>query len=139
MAKGMTIGAVARETGVPVRTIRFYESEGVLPAAARTGSGYRMYSESDVRRLRMVRDARLLGLALPDARALVERAFSSDCATFAPELRAVIAARKAEVGCADQAAAVAAAGAGGSWSGTWSTRSARRRRGRRHRSAGSAR
>ena len=52
MAAALTIGAVARETGLPVRTIRFYEAEGVLPAPARTASGYRAYSANDVRRLR---------------------------------------------------------------------------------------
>ena len=96
MAK-LTIGSMARQTGVAIRTIRFYEAEGVLPAAARTKAGYRVYGSGDVRRLHLVRNARLLGLSLPDVRTLVEQAFAADCASFAPELRRLIDARRADV------------------------------------------
>lgn len=97
MSKPLTIGAVAREAGVAVRTIRFYEDEGVLPAPPRTPAGYRQYTAIDVRRLRLARHARLLGLGLGEVRELVERAFASDCSTFAPELSGLIAARRSEV------------------------------------------
>ena len=50
MAANLTIGAVARRTGVPVPTIRFYEAEGVIPAPARTAAGYRLYGTTDIRR-----------------------------------------------------------------------------------------
>ncbi len=96
MDAGLSIGAAALETGLPVRTIRFYEAEGVLPAPSRTASGYRAYSANDVRRLRLIRNARTLGLGLDEIRTLVETAFASDCASFAPQLRALIAAKRIE-------------------------------------------
>ena len=92
-----TIGNVSRDTGVPIRTIRFYESEGVLPAPSRTSSGYRLYSPLDVRRLRLVRNARALGLGLPEIRTLVAQAFASDCRSFAPQLRELITAKRNEI------------------------------------------
>ena len=97
MSDQITIGAVSRDTGVPVRTIRFYEAEGVVPAPARTSAGYRLYSANDVRRLRLVRNARLLGLGLPEIRDLVAQAFASDCVSFAPQLRELIEKQRAEI------------------------------------------
>ena len=52
----MTIGALARATGVPPKTIRYYEQVGVLPA--RSAAGYRQYTPRDVQRLLFIRRAR---------------------------------------------------------------------------------
>ncbi|MEX2246296.1 MAG: MerR family transcriptional regulator [Dehalococcoidia bacterium] len=93
----LTIGAVSRHTGLPVRTIRFYEAEGVIPAVGRGRSGYRLYTPADVRRLLLVKNARVLGLGLPEVRTLVEQAFASDCHSFGPQLRALIDARRTDV------------------------------------------
>ncbi len=93
----LTIGAVARETGISPRTIRFYEAEGALPPPARTTSGYRSYSANDIRRLRLLRQARLLGLSLNEAGLFVAQAFSSDCCSFAPQLIERITTRRAAV------------------------------------------
>jgi MerR family transcriptional regulator, copper efflux regulator len=54
------------ELGVPVRTIRFYEQTGVLPAPERTPAGYRAYTDDAVTRLRFVRTAQTLGLSLAE-------------------------------------------------------------------------
>ncbi len=94
--KPKTIGAVARETGLPVRTIRYYEAEGVLPAPRRDASGYRRYEEVDLRRLHLVDKARSLGLGLPTMRLLVEKS-GSDCSSFVLELARLIAVRRREV------------------------------------------
>ena len=51
-----------------------------------------------MRRLRLIRDARLLGLPLTEIRTLVEQAFASDCATFVPQLTSLIAAQRTEIG-----------------------------------------
>jgi DNA-binding transcriptional MerR regulator len=48
MRKGMSIGEVSRDTGVRIRTIRFYEAGGVVTAPARTGAGYGIYAVNDV-------------------------------------------------------------------------------------------
>lgn len=66
------IGEAAKRTGVKVPTIRFYEQEGLLPAPPRTGSGRRLYSDDDVRRLAFIRHARALGFDLDDIRSLLD-------------------------------------------------------------------
>jgi DNA-binding transcriptional MerR regulator len=93
----LTIGNVARQTGLSTRTIRFYEDEGLVPPPRRGESGYRLYSEADVLRLQLVSRARLLGLDLPAIGNLVDKAFSAECAAFGNELRDVVARQRVEV------------------------------------------
>lgn len=62
----MKIGEVANQVGVNPKTIRFYESIGVLPEPPRTPSGYRNYDDEHVERLRFIRAAQRLGLKLED-------------------------------------------------------------------------
>jgi DNA-binding transcriptional MerR regulator len=61
---GVQIGELARRLGVTTKTIRFYESSAVLPAPARTESGYRTYGQADVERLTFIKTAQRLGLSL---------------------------------------------------------------------------
>lgn len=74
MSKPLTIGALARDSGVNLETIRFYERSGLLPAPQRSPSGYRHYQEQDVRRLRFIRRGRELGFSLEEIRSLLELA-----------------------------------------------------------------
>ena len=60
------IGQVAQEADVSVDTVRFYERRGVLPVPRRRPSGYRMYPESTVERIRMARTLQNLGLTLEE-------------------------------------------------------------------------
>jgi len=70
----MKIGQVATESGVSIDTIRFYERRGVLPAAARTAAGYRVYSDATVERIQLARRMQSLGLTLDEiASALHDR------------------------------------------------------------------
>lgn len=62
----MKIGELARRAEVGIDTVRYYEREGLLPRAKRLGSGYRVYDDQDVRRLRFVRRAKALGFTLPE-------------------------------------------------------------------------
>lgn len=74
--KTYTIGEVARRTGLSVRRLRFYSDEGLLPPAARTGSGYRIYSDADLVRLDLIRALRDAGLGLDAIRAVLARQLS---------------------------------------------------------------
>ena len=57
----MNIGDAANLSGVSAKMIRYYESTGLIPAAGRTGSGYRVYSDTEVQMLRFIRRSRDLG------------------------------------------------------------------------------
>jgi DNA-binding transcriptional MerR regulator len=65
----LTIGELARRTGLTTRTIRFYSDEGLLPPAHRTDAGYRLYDGASLARLELLRTLRELGLGLTDASA----------------------------------------------------------------------
>jgi DNA-binding transcriptional MerR regulator len=92
-----TIGGAARATGLPPRTIRFYEQAGLLPAAARSASGYRLYGAEDLRRLRLVSRARILGLPLTQVKTLADAAFEQSCGSFEQRLEGVIEDRLADI------------------------------------------
>ncbi len=64
MKKSLTIGELSRRTGVPVKTLRFWSDEGLLPPATRSTSGYRLYAEDATIRLDLVRTLREAGLGL---------------------------------------------------------------------------
>ncbi|MGH7309837.1 MAG: MerR family transcriptional regulator [Candidatus Rokuibacteriota bacterium] len=70
MARALTIGQVAKATGVAAKTIRYYEAIGVLPRPSRTASGYRQYDQPALQRLRFIGRARALGLSLQALKAL---------------------------------------------------------------------
>lgn len=62
----MKIGQVARQAGVSVDTVRFYERRGVVPAARRRPSGYREFTESTVERIRTAKALQDMGLTLDE-------------------------------------------------------------------------
>lgn len=63
---GLTIGKLAREAGVGIDTVRFYERSGLLPRAPRTPGGYRLYQLPDADRLRFIRRSKALGFSLEE-------------------------------------------------------------------------
>ncbi len=67
----MQIGTVAEQSGVPTKTIRYYESIGLIRQAHRTGAGYRVYGEHDVQTLRFIQRARGLGFSVQDVAGLL--------------------------------------------------------------------
>lgn len=73
------IGTLAKQAGVPIKTIRYYEDVGLLPKATRTAAGYRLYSPDTVDRLQFIKKAQSLGLRLPDIREILELADRGRC------------------------------------------------------------
>ena len=67
----MRIGELAKATGTKAETIRYYEREGILPAADRTHSNYRDYSNNHLAALTFVRRARQLGFSMAQVRELL--------------------------------------------------------------------
>jgi len=70
---------VAKQAGVPIKTIRYYEEVGLLPKATRTASGYRLYSPDAVDRLQFIKKAQSLGLRLADIKEILELADRGRC------------------------------------------------------------
>src|SRR4051794_16598555 len=92
----MKVSELAHRVGVSPAAVRFYESEGFLPAAARSANGYRDYDEADVCRLRVMTSLRGLGVELAEASRLA-RLCSEGSSAMYPELGIRIDARRAEV------------------------------------------
>jgi DNA-binding transcriptional MerR regulator len=90
MERPLTVGQLARATGVPAKTIRYYEQASVLPVPRRSGAGYRLYSRHDVHRLLFIRRARALGLSLANLKALTAELDSGECLTMRPRLHALV-------------------------------------------------
>lgn len=67
----MRIGELAEASGVPVKTIRYYEDIGVLEPASRTPSGYREFDAATLDRLGFIRSAQAVGLTLGEIRGIV--------------------------------------------------------------------
>ena len=61
---GMKIGVLASRSGLPVKTLRYYEDLGLLPAIGRSEGGYRLFAEESLRRLEFIRRLKTLGLSL---------------------------------------------------------------------------
>ena len=65
------IGELARETGCPAATIRFYEKEGLLERPLRSEGNYRLYGEDELERLRFILHCRRHGMTLAEIRELL--------------------------------------------------------------------
>ena len=67
----LTIGITAKQAGVTIDTIRFYERRGLLPSPTRTANGYRIYTADTIDRLEFVRRAKKLGFTLDEIASLL--------------------------------------------------------------------
>jgi MerR family transcriptional regulator, copper efflux regulator len=63
---GMKIGVLAGRSGLPVKTLRYYEDLGLLPAIGRSEGGYRLFAEESLQRLEFIRRLKTLGLSLEE-------------------------------------------------------------------------
>ena len=62
----MKIGELSRRSDLPVKTLRYYEELGLLPAVGRSPGGYRLFAEESLRRLEFIRRLKSLGLSLEE-------------------------------------------------------------------------
>ncbi len=90
----MNIGEASRLSGLPPKTIRYYEEVGLL-APARAGNGYRDYRERDVHLLRFLQRSRSLGFSIEEARKLL--ALYDDGGRQSADVRAMASGRIAEI------------------------------------------
>lgn len=99
----MNIGEVAKSTGLPTKTIRYYESVGLIDPPARSAGNYRRYDDRHVATLRFIQHARNLGFSVKEVASLValwrdKRRASADVRRLATAHLAEIDARIAELG-----------------------------------------
>nr|AIA15214.1 MerR HTH family regulatory protein [uncultured bacterium] len=73
-----TIGALAKEAGVGVETVRYYQRRGLLPEPARPHGEVRRYGGEDLRRLKFIRSAQAAGFTLKEIGELLELSASDD-------------------------------------------------------------
>lgn len=74
-----TIGQVAKDVGISTKTIRYYEDIHLIKPAKRMDNKYREYGEEDITRLRLIKQARALGLPLIEVKQLVEESLDGSC------------------------------------------------------------
>src|SRR2546425_9106850 len=91
--EGLTTAKLAHEGGVNVETIRYYERHGLLPKPPRTHSGYRIFSEDAVKRLRFIKHAQDLGFSLKEVKELLALRVIRPCAEVPLPLRLWIPCR----------------------------------------------
>jgi len=95
MTNRLTTGEVARQTGVNVETLRFYEREGLLPEPPRKASGYRQYPPDTVHRIDFILRAKELGFTLREIKGLLELRMAPE--TACAEVRNRVAEKVADI------------------------------------------
>lgn len=90
-----TIGKLATEADVTIDTVRYYEKEGLLAPATKTGAGYRLYDGDAVRRLRFIRQAQQCGFSLSDIRDLLT--LKNSDAACCKDVKSVAIAKKLQL------------------------------------------
>lgn len=86
----LKVGEVARLTGLSVKTLHHYEERGLAEPTRRTETGYRLYGEEAVARLKFIKRAKLLGLTLEEIKELVSLAAGCNRGEILPRLEDVL-------------------------------------------------
>ena len=89
-APSLRIGEVARRTGLPVKTIRYYCDEGLLQPKARSESGYRLFDEENLAELTIIRSLRAMDVSIPELARILEvrRAGVCNCSVLKDSIAA---------------------------------------------------
>jgi DNA-binding transcriptional MerR regulator len=89
-AEHMQIGEVAERTSLSLRTIRYYEEVGLVPPSARSQGGFRLYTDSDVERLEVVKRMKPLDFSLDEMRDLLQSLDALDASPATGERAALL-------------------------------------------------
>lgn len=84
-AEFMKIGQLAKRLGLNVRTLRYYESIGLLPSPTRTEGGFRLYTEEDEQNLRFVLQAKSAGFSLEEIREIIRLSRDGSACSYVRE------------------------------------------------------
>ena len=90
-----TIGKLALQADVTTDTVRYYEKEGLLAPASKTGAGYRLYDEDAIRRLRFIKQAQQCGFSLTEIRELLT--LKNSDAACCKDVKSVAIAKKLQL------------------------------------------
>jgi len=77
--KGLQIGEIATHSGVSVDTVRYYERLKLLPRAARSGGGYRIFPAETVERIKFIKEAQEMGFSLDEVKRLFSTGGTNQC------------------------------------------------------------
>ncbi|WP_435111120.1 MerR family transcriptional regulator [Nocardiopsis synnemataformans] len=92
-AQHMQIGEVAERTGLSLRTIRYYGEVGLVEPSARSRGGFRLYTETDVDRLNLIKRMKPLEFSLEETRELLEAVDRLSSAETGPDERRALSER----------------------------------------------
>lgn len=90
-----TIGAIAKQCGVGVETIRFYERQGLVPQPQRPETGFRRYPPDTIKRIRFIQRSKSLGFSLREIRELLS--LRVDSATTCDQVKTRAEAKIADI------------------------------------------
>ncbi len=91
-----TIGELSKAIGLRPPTIRYYEEIGLIPSPKRSEAGYRLYSQQDAQRLKLIQRAKMLALSLEEIKEVVGFAIDGRCGSLQSELLALLDKKLAE-------------------------------------------
>ena len=92
----MKIGQAAARSGLPAKTLRYYDAIGLIRPSERSETGYRLYNDQDVHLLRFVQRARSLGFTVDECRDLLD--LYRDRERASADVKALAQARIADIG-----------------------------------------
>ncbi len=88
--KKYSIGEAAKITGISSKNIRFYEEKKVISPALREDNGYRYFTEGNIEEMKVIKNARELGLSLVEIKRLMVGCVDHDCEHTVEENKKVI-------------------------------------------------
>ncbi|UMZ72914.1 MerR family transcriptional regulator [Natranaerofaba carboxydovora] len=95
--EGYLISEASEISKLPSKTIRYYEDIGLIPSPQRSKSGYRVFTKEDIRRLKLIKKAKYLGISLEEIKEIVDLAFEESCRDFEERFVTLLSEKISEV------------------------------------------